>query len=159
MTKNTLWNSLLILLLAVIVVVPLFWITSSQPSRQISLVEARHLSNFPAPDYRSIKTGVKRILQRKPGEALPFILGQYLDRSYQNKFEGATSDQFPLRLPLIQTARALDRKMIELSYSPLPDPAIPAVSPDHPITLVFVSRPVNDVVIVANDFIFIGMTG
>ena len=126
MKKNTLWNSFPILLLAVIVVVPLFWITFHQPSRQISLVEARYLTNFPAPDYRSIKTGVKRILQRKPGEALTFILGQYLDRSYQKKFEGAASDQFPLRLPLIQTARALDRSMIELAYSPLPDPAIPA---------------------------------
>jgi hypothetical protein len=126
MKKKTLWNPMLILLLGVIVVVPLFWITFHQPSRQISLVEARYLTNFPGPDFLPIKTGVKRILQLKPEEALTIVLGQYLDRSYQKKFETAASDQFPLRLPLIQTARALDRKIIKLAYSPLPDPAIPA---------------------------------
>jgi hypothetical protein len=65
-------------------------------------------------------------LQGKPREAVNFFMVNYLDRSYQKGFENAASDQFPLRLPLILFARALDRKLIEMAYSPLPDPAIPA---------------------------------
>jgi hypothetical protein len=126
MKKIPLCNSLLILFLVAIVAVPLTWFTINKPVRQRSIVEARYLYTFPAPDFRSLKTGVKRILQRKPGEALTTILGQYLNRTYQKKFEAAASDQFPLRLPLIQIARDIGREMIYLAYNPLPDPAIPA---------------------------------
>ena len=126
MRKITPQNSLLIFFLLLIVTVPLAWLTFNKPVRQKSLVEARFLSTFPAPDLQAIKTGVKRILQQKPREGIDLILGQYLNRSFQKKFEAATTDQFPLRLPLILIARSLDWKMIELAYSPLPDPAIPA---------------------------------
>jgi hypothetical protein len=126
MRKITPQNSLLIFFLMLIVTVPLAWLTLNKPVRQKSLVEARFLSTFPAPDLQAIKTGVKRILQRKPREEVDILLGKYVDRSFQKNFEAAASDQFPLRLPLILIKRALDRKMIELAYSPLPDPAIPA---------------------------------
>jgi hypothetical protein len=126
MKKVASQNFLLLLFLFLIVAVPISWITINKPTRQESLVEARFLSTFHAPNLQTIKTGVKRILQFQPREAMALILGQYLDHSYQKKFEAASSDQFPLRFLLIQFARALDRNMIELAYSPLPDPAIPA---------------------------------
>jgi hypothetical protein len=44
-------------------------------------------------------------------------MDQFIDRFFQKGFEAAASDQFPLRLPLILVARAMDRKMIELAYT------------------------------------------
>jgi hypothetical protein len=126
MEKNTSQNYLIILFLVFIVIVPLSWLLINKPSRKVSLVEARYLANFPPPDFQPIKTGVKRVLQLKPGEGLSLILGAYQDRSFQKKIEIAASDQFPFRFPLILFGRALERNMIKLAYSPLPDQAIPA---------------------------------
>jgi hypothetical protein len=126
MKKNTSQNYLIILFTVFIVVVPLSWFTINKPSRKVSLVEARYLANFPPPDFQPIKTGVKRMFQLKPGEGLTLILGAYQDRGFQQKIEIAASDQFPFRFPLILFGRALERNMIKLAYSPLPDQAIPA---------------------------------
>lgn len=43
----------------------------------------------------------------------------------QNGLLHAVSDQFPMRLSLIRTAKAIDRLMIKTTYLFLPDPAIP----------------------------------
>jgi len=59
-------------------------------------------------------------------EASLVFWGQFFDRSFQKKVEMATSDQFPFRFPLIHLSKAIDRKLIKLSYSPLADPAFPA---------------------------------
>jgi len=59
-------------------------------------------------------------------EASLVFWGQFFDRSFQKNVEKATSDQFPFRLPLIQFSKSIDRKLIELAYSPFSDLAIPA---------------------------------
>lgn len=126
MKNKSLRNSLLILFIIPLVLVPIYWLITYQPGAHTSLIEERYLANFSAPDLSTFKTGVKRILQRKPREALDLLLGQFLDRSYQQDLEAAATEQFPFRIPLIQLSRLMDVGMIELAYSPLPDPVIPA---------------------------------
>jgi hypothetical protein len=53
-------------------------------------------------------------------------MGIYTSASFVNKFETATSDQFPLRMPIIRFSKALDRAIIKLAYSSSKDAVIPA---------------------------------
>jgi len=118
--------SILMVIFLVILAVLVYLLLVKQPPRQISLIEARYLKTFPSLNYQSFRTSIKRLLKGNINEASSVFLGQFIDRSFQKKVENATTDQFPFRLPLIQFSKAIDRKLIELAYSPFSDLAIPA---------------------------------
>jgi len=114
------------MIFTILVSVPLFWIFLEENVSVISRIENRSLVAFPSLTFRDFKTAVKRILQARPEEANQLFFGQFLDRSFQQNIEKAASDQFPVRLDLINIAKWVDREVISLAYSFLSDPAIPA---------------------------------
>jgi len=59
-------------------------------------------------------------------EAAVILIDLYTSSTFVGKFERATSDQFPLRLTIIQFSKTLERMIIKLAYSFTPDSVTPA---------------------------------
>lgn len=79
---------------------------------EYSLIEGRGLTQFPvleALDLQVYKTAAKQALQGQPGKALEMAVDQLGGRNFAQKVEVAATDQFPLRISLIQRAKALER--------------------------------------------------
>jgi hypothetical protein len=129
MKNNRYQTAAIILFFLILILVPVFWFTPGRPVVTTSIIEGRNLEHFSQlalPDFQVYKTSAKRILQGQYLNAVDLIT-TYLDqREYQRQTEQAASDQFPFRMSLIQTAKTLERGMIQLAYSFLDDPAIPA---------------------------------
>jgi hypothetical protein len=106
--------------------VPVYWISLGGKFPENSKIEGRHLSTFPSLSYKNFKIAIKYVLRGKTKEAGDAFFNQFIDRSFQTKFEVATADQFPARITAIQIAKGLERGMIRLAYLFLSDPAIPA---------------------------------
>ena len=116
---------ILILFFIILISVPLYWILRGQPSSQVSIVEGRVLG-LPENNYPTLKIAMDYIKQGKPQMAAKLIWDLYTGGSLPKKFDGAATDQFPFRLPLIKFSKAIDRQIIRLSYMFSNDRAIPA---------------------------------
>lgn len=104
----------------------LYWIARGETGDVRSLIEYRTLASFPQLHLGEMKLGLKYVLQGKPLEAWQYMEEQFSSMEFQNEFEIAISDQFPLRTTWIQIAYGFDRGLIRASYLPVDTPAIPA---------------------------------
>jgi hypothetical protein len=105
--------------------VPGFWLLRGKPSPQVSIVEGRVLG-LPESSYPTLKVALDFIKQGEPQKAVALVWDLYIGGSLQMKFDGAVTDQFPFRMPLIKFAKAVDREIIKFSYSFSGDEVIPA---------------------------------
>lgn len=117
---------MLILFLAALLFVPLWWLTRQGEWQTWSEVEVRNLALFPGLNLAEMQAGFRALLRGDVPEAKSLILGQFLNLSFQAAFNDATVDQFPYRIALTSTGRALERASIRAAYSIFKDPAIPA---------------------------------
>lgn len=96
-----------------------YWVSRNGSRDQYSELEVRNLAQFPEINPDSFQANPNN--RNCPEDELCVF-----DRSLQKAVDDALSDQFPLRIKLIQLARALERYQIHAAYALLPDPAIPA---------------------------------
>jgi len=106
--------------------VPVSWLTNIGASPEESVVEARTLVALEPASNPNLGRALDFIEQGNYRDAAEILINLYTSASFVNKFERATSDQFPFRMPIIQFSKALDRGIIKIAYSFLKDSAIPA---------------------------------
>jgi hypothetical protein len=119
------YNLILVLFFLTIFSVPVIWAIRGEVTPQKSLIEGRTLKVFPSLSVNNFEKSVKQIFQGEFSKARKLFFDQFISRTYQVKVEKATADQFPGRIHAIQAAKLVDRMIIELSYLPLDDVAIP----------------------------------
>lgn len=114
-------NHLIILItFLILILIPLpYWITRNGDWDRYSELEVRNLAQFPELDPASFLSIFSKQECSKNEPCL-------FNRSLQKAVDDALLDQFPLRLRIIQLARALDRVQIQIAYALLADTAIPA---------------------------------
>ena len=115
---------LAVLFLLFIFIVPLTYLVGEN-SQTINWVEGRRMVGFEL-GQRGFVTAVRELVKGDPASFKSVINEQFVNRAIFMNIEAAASDQIPLRLPAIQTAKAVDRLSIQLAYLFAPDPAIPA---------------------------------
>ena len=115
----------LFLFFFILISVPGFWLLRGKPSSQVSIVEGRVLG-LPGSSYPTLKVALDFIKQGEPQKAVALVWDLYIGGSLQKKFDGAVTDNLPLRMPLINFAKAVDRGIIKFSYSLSGDEVIPA---------------------------------
>jgi len=115
----------LLLFFIIILSVPAYWLIRGKPTTQVSIVEGRVLG-LPEKSYPTLKIAMEYIRQGKPELAAVLVWDLFTGGSLQRKFDGAATDQFPFRVPLIMFSKAVDRQIINLSYLVTDDEIIPA---------------------------------
>lgn len=115
----------LTLFLILLIFFPTYWLVRGRTSAQVSYVEGRVLG-LPESSFPTLKIALEYLQQGKPELAIALVWDLYTGGSLQNKFDGAVTDQFPFRMPLIKFAKFIDRKIIDLTYIFTKDNAIPA---------------------------------
>jgi len=116
----------LVLFFLILLFVPVSWLTNIGASPEESVVEARTLVALEPASNPNLGRALDFIEQGNYRDAAEILINLYTSASFVNKFERATSDQFPFRMPIIQFSKALDRGIIKIAYSFLKDSAIPA---------------------------------
>jgi hypothetical protein len=106
--------------------VPISWVSGIGSPQEESVVESRTLVTLEPASNPNLTRAISFISQGNYKEAATIILDLYTSSSFVNKFEQATSDQFPWRMPIIQFSKGVERAIIKISYSLLKDPVIPA---------------------------------
>jgi len=119
------YQFVLILFFIVLLTVPLYWVTKGDPAEE-SVVEAREMVALKPASSPNLQRALDLISEGKYREGLSTLIKLYTSSSFVSKFETATSDQFPLRLSIIQFSKAIERGIIKLTYSFTPDKIIPA---------------------------------
>jgi hypothetical protein len=115
----------LLIFFIILISVPGFWLLRGKPSPKVSIVEGRVLG-LPESSYPTLKVALDFIKQGQPQKAVALVWDLYIGGSLQKKFDGAVTDQFPFRMPLIKFAKGVDREIIKFSYSFSSDDVIPA---------------------------------
>jgi hypothetical protein len=110
--------------LIIIFIVPLYWIIYGDNPQDYSLIEDRYLASF-----KNLKNDLSvNLLQsgsKDPTAVKSFFSNRIFNQTFQKDVESALSDQFPFRIETIKLLKAFDRRIIDLAYAFLPDPAIP----------------------------------
>ena len=122
---NRISKFLLIWFFLIILSVPVYWLTRGQTNPQVSLIEGRVLE-LPEKSYPTLKVALDFIKQGHPEKAAALVWDLFTGGSLQKKFDSAATDQFPVRMPLIQFSKSVDRKIINFSYSFSEGAVIPA---------------------------------
>ena len=122
---NRISKFLLIWFFLIILSVPVYWLTRGQTNPQVSLIEGRVLE-LPEKSYPTLKVALDFIKQGHPEKAAALVWDLFTGGSLQKKFDSAATDQFPVRMPLIQFSKAVDRKIIGFSYSFSEGAVVPA---------------------------------
>ncbi len=117
---------ILTLFFIILLAVPVSWLTSRGSSPEESVVEARELVALKPATNPNLRRALDFIEEGKYREAAGILIDLYTSASFVKQFERSTSDQFPLRMPIIQFSKATERVIIKLAYSILPDTTIPA---------------------------------
>lgn len=115
----------MLLFFLIILSVPVYWLTRGQTDPQVSLIEGRILE-LPEKSYPTLKVALEFIKQGHSEKAVALVWDLFTGGSLQRKFDSAATDQFPVRMPLIQFSKSVDRKIIDLSYAFSEDTVIPA---------------------------------
>jgi len=115
----------LLVFFILLVSVPGYWLLRGKPAAEVSIIEGRVLG-LPEKSYPTLKIALDYIQQGEPEKAISLVWDLYTGGSLQKKFDGAVTDQFPFRMPLIMFAKAVDRQIIKLSYRFSNDDVIPA---------------------------------
>jgi hypothetical protein len=135
MVKRAQQLAIVVLLVAILTILPTYWLFLYKGGEKLSVIEGRRVTTFPNLSFSNFKLATKRLLQGKTDEAGKLFYARFFDKSFQTKFESALSDQFPYRLILIQLEKTVERGAIQLAYAPLNDPAIPISSSKYILTM------------------------
>ena len=143
--------------MAALLFVPIWWAARQGEWQTQSEIEVRNLALFPPLNRVDLKTGMKNLLLGNFKEAKTLFFHQFLEQSFQKVVNVAAVDQFPYRIALTSTARALERAQIHTAYALFKDPAIPAsldtdylimrdeqVFIQYPVPMSYVSRSTID---------------
>jgi hypothetical protein len=109
----------------IILMVPVYWVSGKKAASEVSVIEGRVLE-APGKSYPTLKVALDYLKQGRPDKAAKLVWGLFTEGSLQRKFDSAATDQFPVRMPLIQFSKAIDRKIIDFSYSFSRENVIPA---------------------------------
>ena len=115
----------LVMFFIIIISVPVYWLTKGSNTPQVSLIEGR-LLELPEKSYPTLKVALEFIKDRHPERAVALVWDLFTGGSLQKKFDSAARDQFPLRMPLIKFSKAVDRRIIDVSYAFFDHAVIPA---------------------------------
>jgi hypothetical protein len=116
----------LTLFFIILLALPVSWITNLGSEPEESIVEARTMAAFVPVSNPNLSRAISFMQEGNYRAALNIIFSLYTSASFVNNFEFATNDQFPFRLPIIQFSKALDRLIINMTYSLIKDTIIPA---------------------------------
>jgi hypothetical protein len=89
------------------------------------MVEGRELAGV-GKTYPTLKIAMGYLQQGRYDLVINLVWDLFTGRSLQIKFDDAATDQFPLRVQLIDFSKSIERQIIQLSYLPYSDPIIPA---------------------------------
>lgn len=109
----------------VILMVPGYWLSGKKAVPEVSVIEGRVLGAT-GKSYPTLKVALDFLKQGHPEKAAQLVWGLFTEGSLQKKFDSAATDRFPVRMPLIQFSKSVDRKIIDFSYSFTEDTVIPA---------------------------------
>ena len=110
----------------ILLAVPGNWLLKGKTSSETSVVEARELVALGPTGAPNLKRSIELIQKGALWEGVRGLIDLYVNASFVSKFETAASDQFPLRMPIIEFSKALERKIISLPYAFVSDPVFPA---------------------------------
>lgn len=116
----------LIIFFVILLAVPIYWLTKGETSDERSVVESRDLAALRPAATPNLQRGISLIKEGKVIDGVKILIDLYTSSSFIEKFETATSDQFPFRLPVIQFSKSLERGIIKFTYSFTDDIVIPA---------------------------------
>lgn len=116
----------LILFFIILLSVPVYWLLKGEAAPEISTVEARTLVALQPKSTPNLQRALNLIEQGNIREGVEILINLFTASSFIEKIEQATSDQFPLRMPIIRFSKATERVIIKLAYSFVDDPIIPA---------------------------------
>ena len=116
----------LTLFFVILLAVPIYWLTKGETTTEESLVEARTLVALQPKSSPNLQRALDLIEEGKIREAAEILINLFTSKSFVNKFEQATSDQIPLRMAAIRFSKFLDRGIIDVAYSFVSDPIVPA---------------------------------
>jgi len=117
---------LFILFVIVLLSAPYYWLFRTESVYGMSWLDGRPLAQFTDLVHRGFFLSLKAFARGNIAEGMPVIREQLVQRRYQKDLAAVLSDQFPLRLTWVRTAKAVDQGMIHLAYLFTSDPAIPA---------------------------------
>jgi len=100
----------------ILIAIPIYWLFKGETSAEESIVEARTLVALQPSSSPNLKRALNLINERRIREGVEVLIDLYVNASFVEKFERATSDQFPFRMPIIQFSKSLDRGIINLAY-------------------------------------------
>ena len=133
-------NLLVVLFFLTVFAVPLTFLGGDN-TQTINWVEGRRMTGFEL-GQRGFVTALRDLVKGDSAALKAVIDEQFIKRAILINVEQAASDQFPLRLAAIRTAKALDRLFIRLAYLFSADPAIPAdmhseyfIVREHPVII------------------------
>ncbi len=107
----------LILFFLILLFVPVSWLTNIGASPEESVVEARTLVALEPASNPNLGRALDFIEQGKYREAAEILINLYTSASFVNKFERATSDQFPFRMHMTSDIY-YDKTNNQLVFSP-----------------------------------------
>ena len=116
----------LIIFFIILLSVPFSLVINLGSEPEESVVEARTLVAMEPASNPNLGRALKFIDEGKYMDAAKILLDLYTSASFTNKFEQATSDQFPFRLSIIEFSKSIDRLIIDLAYSFSGDTVVPA---------------------------------
>ncbi|MHA1280190.1 MAG: hypothetical protein ACTSQ8_23625, partial [Candidatus Helarchaeota archaeon] len=90
------------------------------------MVEAREVVALKPASSPNLQRALGLLREGKYLEGASILIDLYTSSSFVSKFETATSDQFPLRLQIIQFSKALERGVIKFAYRFTSDSITPA---------------------------------
>lgn len=105
--------------------VPISWIMKLGSPPEESVVEARTLVALEPASNPNLGRAMSFLKEGNYREAAKILIDLYTSASFVRKFEQATSDQFPFRMPIIKFSKALDRLIIKSTYGLTNDPVFP----------------------------------
>ena len=116
----------LTLFFVILLSIPGYWLLKGEASTEESVVEARTLVALGPTDNPNLKRALNLIKNGDLWGGTKALIDLYVNATFVEKFERATSDQFPFRMPIIQFSKALERYIIDFSYFLVDDPVTPA---------------------------------
>jgi hypothetical protein len=110
----------------VLLFVPIFTLLKGESTPEENVIEARAIVALRPSGTPNLQRALNHLEKGEVFQAVELLMDLFTAASFMEKAERATSDQFPLRMPIIQFSKAVERGIINTAYGLLPDRAIPA---------------------------------
>jgi hypothetical protein len=123
---NRIQSYFLTLFLVIILSVPLYTLFRGEPAPEESVVEARAMVALRPRETPNLQRALNHLEKGEVFQAVNLIFDLFTAASFLETVERATSDQFPMRMPIIQFSKAIERGIINIAYAFVNDTVIPA---------------------------------